>query len=62
MLAHSVGFLFRSPRLVCRLVCCLSVSRQISETTRHTHEISSPLKEIGVAEQEYDVRFCPGSN
>jgi len=41
---------------------CLSVPRQISETTRYTHEISSPLKEIGVGEQEYDVRFCVGGS
>jgi len=25
-------------------------------------EISSPLYEIGVAEQEYEVRFCTGSS
>jgi len=37
---------------------CLSVLRQISKTNRR--EISSPLQEIGVAEQEYDViDFAP---
>jgi len=41
--------LFWSPRLS---VCRLSVLRQISETTRDTCEILSPLEEIGVGEQE----------
>jgi len=30
-------------------------------TKRDRREIWSPLWEIGVAEQEYDVRFCTGS-
>jgi len=33
----------------------------ISITKRTRREISSPLWEIGVAEHEYDVRFCTGS-
>ena len=29
---------------------------------RDTREISLPLEEIGVGEQEYDVRFCAGTS
>jgi len=43
------AILFRSPR-------------QISKTKRDGREISSPLWEIGVAEDEYDVRFFAGSS
>jgi len=48
----------RSPRLpvVC-LSVCLSAPRHISKTKPDRHEMSSPLWEIGVAEQEYDVIF-----
>ena len=51
-------------RCVCRLssAVCLSVRHQISETTRDTRQISSPLQEIGVGDQELDVRFCIGSS
>ena len=49
-------------RRVCRLSVCLSVPRQFSNTKGDRREISSPLREIGVAEQEYDVRFCNGSS
>jgi len=49
---------------VCRLssVCCLSIWYHISKTKRDRRQISSPLHEIGVAEQEYDVRFCTASS
>jgi len=54
---------YREPSVsVAASVVCLSVPRQISETTRDTHGISLPYWEIGVAEQEYDVRFCTGSS
>jgi len=53
------SLLFRSPRL---LSVSLSVQRQISETTLDRREISSPLWEIGVANQDYDVVFCTGSS
>ena len=60
---------FCSGRRICRLpsvclpsVVCPSVPRQISETTPDLLKISLPLQEIGVAEQEYDVRFCTGSS
>ena len=39
----------------------LSVPRQISKTKQGRREILLPLEEIGLAEQEYDVRFCIGS-
>ena len=44
-----------------RRVCRLSVPRQISKIKRDRREISSSLWEIGVGEQEYDVRiyFAP---
>ena len=35
--------------------------RQISKIKRDSREISSHLHEIGVAEQEYYVRFCAKS-
>jgi len=34
----------------------------ISKIKRDRCQISLPLYEIGVAEQEYDVRFCTGSS
>jgi len=43
-------------------VVCLSLPRQISKTKQDSREISSPLWEICVAEQEYDVIFCTGSS
>jgi len=41
-------------------VVCLSVPRKVLKTKRDRREISSSslLDEFGVAEQEYDVRFC----
>ena len=43
-----------------RRICRLSVLHQISYTKQDRHEILSPLWEIGVAEQEYDIKFCTG--
>jgi len=37
-----------------------SVPHQISKIKQDRCKILSSLKEIGVAEQEYDVRFCTG--
>jgi len=42
-------------------VDCLSSVPCLSKTKRDRHKISSPLWETGVAEQEYDIRFCTGS-
>jgi len=49
------GLLFWSSRL-------LSVPRQILKTKQVRRKISSPLQEMGVAEQEYDIIFCTGSS
>jgi len=48
---------------ICHLsICLLSVPRQISRSKRDTYKIMSPLQEIGVAKQEYNVRFCTESS
>ena len=55
------SLLFSVAPSVCLSVCRLSVPRQISITKRDRREVSSPLQEIRVRDQEYDVRFCTGS-
>ena len=61
--SHTVGVrAFCFGRHVCLSSVCLSVSRQFSIIKRDRREISSPSYEIGVVEQESDVRFCTGSS